>query len=144
MNVCIVCVAVHNKWQKNILRLLHLKVCMVYVLFFITLAKPKMVELLLFKGKEKTFNVVEHVGTKYMKLGIFLLNDETGVIVEALKKEHLLNADDINMAIISQWLQGKGAQPVAWSTLIDVLRKIGLCTLADDIESGLICRVVQR
>ena len=96
-------------------------------------------ELLSFKGKEKAFNVAEHVGTKYMKLGIFLLNDETGVIVKALKKEYLLNADDINMAIFSQWLQGKGAQPVTWSTLIDVLRKIDLCTLADDIKGGLMC-----
>ena len=96
-----------------------------------------MTELLSFKGKEKTFNVAELVGTKYSKLGIFLLKDETGAIVKALKQEHLQNSEEINMAIFRDWLQGKGAQPVAWSTLIDVLRKIGLGTLADDIEGGL-------
>ena len=108
------------------------------LLFFISIGIPTMMELLYFKGKEKTFNVAVHVGAKFTDLGIFLLNDQTGVIVESLRKEFLLNAVDINMAIFRQWLQGKGAQPVAWSTLIDVLRKIGLCTLASDIEEGLI------
>ena len=105
--------------------------------FFLSLAKPKLGELLSFKGIEKTFNVAELVGTKYSKLGIFLLKDDTGAIVEAVKQEHLLNSEEINIAILSQWLQGKGAQPVAWLTLIDVLRKIGLGTLSDDIEGGL-------
>lgn len=82
--------------------------------------------------------MVELVGTKYSKLGIFLLKDDTGAIVEALKQEHLLNCEEINMAIFKKWLQGKDAQPVAWSTLIDVLREIGLHILADDIEGGLI------
>ena len=106
-----------------------------------SLAKPKLGELLSFKSKEKTFNVAELVGTKFTELGIFLLNDETGAIVEALENECNKNAKKVNMAIFREWLQGKGAQPVAWSTLIDVLRKIGLGTLADDIEGGL-CRVV--
>ena len=74
---------------------------------------------------------------KYSKLGILLLKDDTGAIVEALERQHLLNVEEINMAIFRKWLQGTGAQPVAWSTLIDVLRKIGLGTLADDIEGGL-------
>ena len=95
-------------------------------------------ELLSFKGREKTFNVAVHVGAKFTDLGIFLLNDETGVIVEALVNEYLLNAEDINRAIFMKWLQGKGVQPVAWSTLIDVMRKIGLGTLASDIECGLV------
>ena len=110
---------------------------MVYLLFFIFLAKPKLRELLSFKVKEEAFNVAELVGTKYSKLGIFLLKDETGAIVQALKQEHLLNSEEINMAIFRKWLQGKGAQPVAWSTLIGVLREIDLCTLADAIESRL-------
>ena len=109
----------------------------VYLLFFVSLAKPKLGELLCFKGKEKTFNVAELVGTKFTELGIFLLKDDTGVIVEALENECNKNTKKINIAILSQWLQGKGAQPVAWSTLIDVLMKIGLGTLADGIKGGL-------
>ena len=66
-------------------------------------------------------------------MGVFLLKDQTGVVVQALENEHMKDAERINQAIFSQWLQGKGAQPVAWSTLIGVLRKIGLCALADEI-----------
>ena len=77
------------------------------------------------------------VGTAYSKMGVFLLKDDTGAVVQALEHEHVRDAEKINMAIFSRWLQGKGAQPVAWSTLIGVLRKIGLCVLADDIEGGL-------
>ena len=109
---------------------------MVYLLFFVSLAKPKLGELLSFKGKEKTFNLAIQVAAGYSNLGVFLLNDETGAIVQALENEHNKNAEKINTAIFREWLQGKGAQPVAWSTLIDVLRKIGLGALAGDIEGG--------
>ena len=81
--------------------------------------------------------MVAQVGTAYSKMGVFLLKDQTGVVVQAMENEHMRDAEKINMAIFSQWLQGKGAQPVAWSTLIGVLRKIGLSALADDIEGGL-------
>ena len=106
-------------------------------LLFISLAKPKLRELLSFKGTEKTFNLAIEVAAGYSNLGVFLLNDETGAIVQALENEHNKNAEKINMAIFSQWLQGKGTQPVSWSTLIDVLRKIGLGTLAGDNEGGM-------
>ena len=106
-------------------------------LFFVSLAKPKLGELLSFKGKERTFNLAIQVAAGYSNLGVFLLNDETGAIVQALEIEHMRNAETINKAIFSQWLEGKGAQPVAWSTLIDMLRKIGLGTLAEDIKGGL-------
>ena len=100
-------------------------------------ANPTLKHLLHFTGKTRTCNVAALVGTAYSKMGAFLLNDETGALVEALEREHVRDAEKINMAIFSRWLQGKGAQPVAWSTLIGVLRKIGLCELADDIEGGL-------
>ena len=76
--------------------------------------------------------MAELVGTM---LGIILLNDETEVNVEALKKEYLLHAEDINRVIFMKWT---GVPPVSWSTLLDVMRKIGLGTLASDIE----CRLV--
>ena len=110
----------------------------VYLLLFISLAKPNLTELLSFKGTKKAFNLAIEVAAGYSNLGVFLLNDETGAIVQALENEHNKTAEKINTAIFREWLQGKGAQPVAWSTLIDVFRDIGLCTLADDIEGGLV------
>ena len=105
-----------------------------------TPSPPTLEQLLFFTGKAPTyatFNVAALVGIAYSKMGVLLLKDETGAVVQALEHEHMRNAEKINTAIFSQWLQGKGAQPVAWPTLIGVLRKIGLCVLADDIEGGL-------
>ena len=39
--------------------------------------------------------------------------------------------------ILKQWIQGKGMQPVQWSTLIDVLKEIELSELAKKIEESL-------
>ena len=83
-----------------------------------------MPELLSFSAEK--LNVALLVGAKYSTFGIFLLEDKTGAIVEALEKEHLKNAERINMAIIQQWLQGKGVKPVKWSTLVNVLQRVGM------------------
>ena len=49
--------------------------------------------------------------------------------------KHLKDAEQINIEILKQWLTGRGKQPVTWATLVEVLRDIKLCTLADDIEA---------
>ena len=83
-----------------------------------------MPELLSFSAKK--LNIAIKVGVSYLKFGIFLLNDTNGDIVKALEMEHRGNAEQINMAILQQWLQGKGVKPVTWSTLVSVLRNIGM------------------
>ena len=96
-----------------------------------------MAQLVNFTGKTRTFNVAAQVGSAYPKMGVFLLKDVTGDVVQALEQEHRMDAQEMNMAIFRRWLQGNGVRPVAWSTLIGVLRKIGQDVLADDIEGGL-------
>ena len=83
-----------------------------------------MPELLSYSAEK--LNVAIRVGAKYSTFGIFLLEDKTGTILEALEVEHRGNAERINMAILQRWLQGKGMKSVTWSALIEVLRKIGI------------------
>ena len=83
-----------------------------------------MPELLSFSGEKLNISVL--VGAKYAKFGIFLMEDKTGAIVEALEVEHVKNAERITMAILQRWLQGRGLKPVTWSTLVTVLHNIGL------------------
>ena len=68
--------------------------------------------------------------------GILLLNDETGAEVRTIVTKHHEDADQINLEILSLWIQGKG-KPLSWDVLIDVLKTIGLGTLAEDTENGL-------
>ena len=68
--------------------------------------------------------------------GILLLDDKTAAEVTAIVKEHHQNAADINLEILRLWIGGKG-KPLSWNTLINVLKDIGLGTLASDIQDGL-------
>eukprot|EP00731_Ephydatia_muelleri_P020051 Em0012g876a len=64
-----------------------------------------MPELLSFSDEK--LNIAVLIGTKHIIFGIFLMEDKTGAIVEALEAEHRGNAERINMAILQRWLQGK-------------------------------------
>ena len=85
---------------------------------------PTLRELLSFSDKKVNF--AQKIGVNYLKFGIFLLEDSNGDITYALEKEHQMKAEEINMAIFKQWLEGKGVKPVTWSTLVTVLKNVGL------------------
>ena len=87
-----------------------------------------------FKTSSGTVNIAKRIGTDYNLLGIFLLQDEDGMVTDAIADEHHHNAFKVNNEILKQWIQGKGRQPVQWSTLIDVLKEIELSELAKMIE----------
>lgn len=81
---------------------------------------PTMPELLFFSDEK--LNIAIEVGEKYLTFGTRLLKDTNGAIVKAMEIEHRGKAEQINMAILMQWLDGKGRKPVNWSTLVTVLQ----------------------
>ena len=81
------------------------------------------------------YELVEELGDKYRKFGICLLNDKTGARVKAIEQEKMKNAEEINIQILQEWLQGGGENPVSWETLISVLEKCKLNQLAKSIEA---------
>ena len=91
--------------------------------------------LMSFPARNRELNLTEEIGVKYSTLGVFLLNDGQGNIIDALEHQYQRDASLITQAIFKRWLKGTGAQPVAWSTLVNVLRKMKLCALADEIEN---------
>ena len=70
-----------------------------------------------------------------MEFGILLLKDATGARVDAIALQCLNNARKINLEILKEWIDGQGAKPVEWPTLIEVLKDIGLIVLAGDIAA---------
>ena len=80
---------------------------------------------------------MKEIGTYYNMFGVLLLNDKSGAIISALEQQHHSRATAVNFEILQQWIQGSGIQPVTWETLVKVLRKSKLNTLADKIESSL-------
>ena len=70
-----------------------------------------------------------------MQFGFLLLNDTSGAVTQSIAAKG--DSTRINHDILCLWLQGKGRQPVQWSTLIETLKDIDMSVLANDIEKHL-------
>ena len=92
-------------------------------------------DMITFPGSGGKIDISERIGTNYKRFGILLLNDPNGVKVNAIEKKHHEEANEINLEILQKWAEGNGKQPVTWRTLVDVLCKIGLTILADEIKA---------
>ena len=95
-----------------------------------------MPELTDFPGKTRYFNIATEIGMQYYVVGIALLNDEHGDIVPAIVTEHRGSAEQINVDILSRWMQGIGIADHTWRGLLGVLR-VHCPGLAQDIEEAL-------
>ena len=95
---------------------------------------PNLPELLRFPGKERVVNIPQEIGTKFKEFGVFLLQDRTGSRVDTLTYENNNNVERINIAILCEWLQGKGRRPVTWQTLVSTLHDTEMNTLAETIR----------
>ena len=97
---------------------------------------PTLRELLSFPGQDKKINIPQQIGTQYKIFGTFLLEDDRGARVDNIIRECRERAEDINTKILQEWLNGRGKQPVTWTTLVEVLNNIELSTLAGDISTS--------
>ena len=77
--------------------------------------------------------VVEKIGTEYKIFGTFLLKDNTGFLVDAIKHDCLGMTHEITRKILQEWLAGKG-EPVTWACLVETLHRCNLNALADEIQ----------
>ena len=90
-----------------------------------------------FKTRSGNINVLKQIGAHYWELGILLLDDDTGADTQAIIEHHHEDATKINIHILQKWIQGRGKLPVEWSTLVEVLKDVGLSELAIKMEQTL-------
>ena len=93
---------------------------------------PSMVD-----GENKRLNIVQRTASHYAKLAMHLLDDENRVITAILEVLFHHNPERIATDVYEKWISGTGRKPISWRTLIDVLREIGLISLAEEIETAL-------
>ena len=86
----------------------------------------------LIRCRTKSGSLLDQIGTCHWGLGVLLLNDDTGVITQAIVDQYREDTT-INREILKRWIQGQG-MPVKWATLIDVLNDIGLTELAREMK----------
>ena len=97
--------------------------------------KPTLPELISFplsSGKE--LNLIGKISSDYQKFGILLLNDDDGTKVKTIEMQSKSNVEAIIIEIFREWFKGRGKEPVAWHTLVNVLKRSKLQSLAKDIE----------
>ena len=103
-----------------------------------TAQRPTLPQLINFHNRTgERINIMQRVGTQYTDLGLILLNDKDGSIVEQITSEYQLNAVNIMREILKRWIRGEGKQPVTWKTLTDTLTAIGLTELVKSIQESL-------
>ena len=77
---------------------------------------------------------------RYYAFGTALLTNEStravNDILSIMSKYSIDNAEQINMEILSRWMQGKGIVDRTWRGLLGVLR-VHCTGLAQDIEEAL-------
>ena len=87
------------------------------------------------RSSNESLNIIKKIAMEVDDLGIFLLSYE---ITDTIKTRFNNNLVKATKEVLHQWIQGKGETPVTWNTFIQVLRKIDLSVVADEIEDSLI------
>ena len=102
-----------------------------------------MPQLLTLQDKDKSINIVEAIGNQWRMVGIVLLNDERGAIVDSIADEFRGNARNINLEILKRWLRGEGIPDRSWQTILGVLR-VHCGALAESVEEALTAEEVEQ
>ena len=95
--------------------------------------KPTLPELIAFPTSHGIINIPERISIHYQEFGTLLLEDSTGARVRNIIHDHR-TTERINWQILSEWLEGRGRQPVIWETLASSLDEAGIGELAECIR----------
>ena len=95
---------------------------------------PKLLHFQLADGNH--ISIPKEVGMHYRSFGTHLLQDSTGSHISALAEREGRNAENINIAILQEWLSGEGLEHKTWDTLALVLSKSGKGELARKIQQA--------
>ena len=106
-------------------------------------ATPTLLELMKMKKADgRPLRVIETIAAgNYKMFGMYLLQDDNGVVVKVIEKDHIIRGvESVTEAILQKWLTSD-APTRTYQYLIDCLRQSDLGALADLIASRLADKV---
>ena len=98
--------------------------------------RPTLPKLINFETTRRTINISREIGQNWKKVGILLLNDENGAVVNAIYQQHVGNAEGTNLDILQKWINGEGIEDCSWHRLLRVLRIADCTKLAEELEDA--------
>ena len=93
---------------------------------------PKMHQIDRIEGNGKVVKVIETVSARWEKVATRLHVDYH--IIERIRKDNQHQCEPCCCKMFSEWLNGKGRQPVNWHTLIIALEEANFSELASDLQ----------
>ena len=100
-------------------------------------ATPTLLKLKTMRGADgKPLKIIQTIAAgDYITFGMCLLQDENGMEIELIEKDHKQDGvESVTQAILKKWLTS-GATNCTYQHLIECLRQSELGTLADNIAS---------
>ena len=96
---------------------------------------PTLLNLCNLKNRDgKSLNVIERIAAQYSTFGIHLLQDDNGVKVNLIERDHRFDGTEaITSAIIKKWIDG-GGSTCTYKHLIECIEKVRLGALADELK----------
>ena len=94
---------------------------------------PKMEDLRLEFDKGVCY-IAEKIGSKYLEVGTFLLDDVDGSKMADLMDETKRDPYWISYNIFMKYVNGEGREPVTWEYFAQILRHCHLIELAEQIK----------
>jgi len=86
-------------------------------------------------------HVVPSVADKWRYIGVYLLHPTLirKRVLDVIEADHPHSVEDYCKRMFEKWLSTQ--KDASWNQLIEVINNIGLCSLASQLEKGLIGKV---
>ena len=97
-----------------------------------TVSKPDMITLRRLSTHNGDINIIQQTAARYRDIGILLLNDRNGAIVDGIKESARGDPTAAVDMIYTQWIRED--VDCSWKKLTQCFRDCSLNTLASDIE----------
>ena len=85
-------------------------------------------------SSNESLNIIKKIAKEVDNLGIFVLNYTMTALIKTRFNNDLIKA---TKEVLHRWTQGKDKRPITLNTFIQVLRKIRLSVVADQMEEPL-------
>ena len=79
-----------------------------------------------------TVRIIDTVASKWDRIALRL--HFSGHDISRIERDHEKSVVRACQAMFSEWLEGKGRQPITWNTLIEALKEAGFSQLASELE----------
>lgn len=93
---------------------------------------PKLHQLDFLERNGRTVRVIKKIAAAWDEVALCLHFEASNI--SRIERDHHQQSVQASRAVFSEWLEGRGRQPITWQTLIMALKEAELQTVSSDLE----------